>query len=272
MASRLVAYILVFSVTPSVDVASTTIWSFLTKRRRARLLCVPLSDEQRELLADRIWAYRGFSDQERTQFENCVKVMIGERRWEGHGDLQVTEEMQLTIAGKASLMLLGAKDYYFSSVTTILVHPVVIERSRNGRTTRSVGEAWQCGGVLLSWPEVVADGRDRDGENVVIHEFAHHLDGLDGEMGGSIPFPSRADEQRWCIVATREFERLVADVRQGNSTLFDEYGAHSLAEFFAVASECFFEKPVEMQRRYSDLFELMQMFYRVNPLAWCGSP
>ena len=109
-------------------------------------------------------------------------------------------------------------------------------------------------------------------KNVVIHEFAHHLDGLDGEMGGSIPFPSRADEQRWCNVATREFERLVADVRQGKSTLFDEYGTHSLAEFFAVASECFFEKPVEMERRYFDLFELMQMFYRVNPLAWCGSP
>lgn len=198
-----------------------------------------------------------------------MKVMVGERRWEAHRDLRLTEEMQLTIAGHASLMLLGATDYYFQSVTTILVFPVVIERSSNGHTTRSTGEAWQSGGVLLSWPEVVANGGGRDGRNVVIHEFAHHLDGLDGEMGGSISFARRTDQQRWHDVASREFACLVAEVERGKSTLLDEYGAHSMAEFFAVASECFFEMPAEMHRRHPDLFALMRLFYQVNPLAWC---
>ena len=193
--------------------------------------------------------------------------MVGERRWEGFDGLQVTEEMELTIAGRASLMLLGARDYYFQSVTTILVCPAQIERSHNGHFSRAVGEAWPSGGLLLSWPEILTDGRGC-GRNVVIHEFAHHLDGLDGEMGGSIPFPDRADEQRWHDVANREYERLVDNARQGTPTLLDKYGATNPAEFFAVASECFFERPWEMQRRHSELFELMQTFYHVNPREW----
>ena len=107
--------------------------------------------------------------------------MVGERRWEGHQDLNPTDEMRLTIAGHASLMLLGTSDYYFQSVTTILIFPIMIKRSSNGLTMVSSGEAWQSGGVLLSWPEVLDNGLGRDGHNVVIHEFAHHLDGLDGE-------------------------------------------------------------------------------------------
>jgi Mlc titration factor MtfA (ptsG expression regulator) len=216
-----------------------------------------------------VWAYRGLNAQQRKRFEDCVRIMVGERRWEGHRELNPTQEMQLTIAGHASLMLLGATDYYFQTVTTILIFPVMIKRSNNGRTTMSTGEAWQSGGVLLSWPEVVANGRGRDGHNVVIHEFAHHLDGLDGEMGGSIPFVRKADQRRWHEVSNREFNRLEEDVRMGRPTLLDAYGTHSMAEFFAVVSECFFEMPAEMHHRHPDLFALMKVFYQVDPLDWC---
>ncbi len=195
--------------------------------------------------------------------------MVGERRWEGHQDLNPTDEMRLTIAGHASLMLLGTSDYYFQSVTTILIFPIMIKRSSNGLTMVSSGEAWQSGGVLLSWPEVLDNGLGRDGHNVVIHEFAHHLDGLDGEMGGSIPFAREADQQRWHEVSNREFAELVDDVQRGRPTLLDEYGAHSLAEFFAVCSECFFELPAEMHSRHPELFALMTIFYQVDPLQWC---
>ena len=243
------------------------IWPFFANSRRAGLLRAPLRDGQRDLLAARVRAYGHLSDKEGARFENCVKVMVGERQWEGFDGLQVTAEMQLTIAGRASLMLLGAQDYYFQSVTTILVCPAQIERTHNGHFSRAVGEAWPSGGVLLSWPEILADGRG-SGRNVVIHEFAHHLDGLDGEMGGSIPFPDRADEQRWHEVADREYQRLLDDARRGTPTLLDKYGATNPAEFFAVVSECFFERPWEMQRRHSELFELLQKFYQVNPRDW----
>lgn len=228
----------------------------------------PLTDEQRSLLADRVWAYTKFDHPQRTKFENCVKVMFGERRWEGHRDFPVTDEMRLTIAGKASLMLLGASNYYFQTVTTILIYPRVIARSRDGHTTRTVGEAWPTGGILLCWPEIIADSISNRGRNVVVHEFAHHLDGLDGEMGGSIPFPKRADEARWHDVSHREYQRLVAAAERGQATLFDKYGSHNLAEFFAVASECFFEQPVEMRQMHEELYDLLRVFYQLDPAVW----
>lgn len=243
-------------------------WNPLRGLRRRKLLKSPLSETQRQLLRKAVPPYRHFDPAQCKRFETAVRILVGERSWEGCEGLQITETMRYVIAGNASLMLMGVADYYFDSVNAILVFPDVIERTHEGVTTTAVGEAWDTGGVILSWSEVAESQRAGDGRNVVIHEFAHHLDGRDGEMGGSIPFPNRRDQQRWDEVSAQEFERLVDAVEHGKPTLLDPYGATDEAEFFAVASECFFEQPTEMKEEHPELFELLKRFYQLDPRRW----
>jgi MtfA peptidase len=194
--------------------------------------------------------------------------MIARRSWEGCEGLKLTPEMQLLVSAQAAFMLLGTADYHFDSVNTILLFPGIVNRKRHDGLSGNIGEAWANGGIVLSWPDVRSIAGLRNGHNVVIHEFAHHLDGLDGEMGGSIPFNNRADQDRWDKVSARELQQLITDIRMGQPTLLDEYGATNRAEFFAVASECFFELPHAMQQEHAELFELLTRFYHVNPCDW----
>lgn len=243
-------------------------WNLFRNWRRQKILKTPLSDAQRQLLRKNVAAYRGFDETQQKKFEDAVRILVAERSWEGCEGLEVTEMMRYVIAGHASLMLMGVESYFFDSVNAILIFPHVIERTSEGVTSSAVGEAWDTGGVILSWSEVVASYRAGDGRNVVIHEFAHHLDGRDGEMGGSIPFPNRRDQQRWDEVSAREYQQLVDAVERGQRTLLDPYGATDEAEFFAVASECFFEQAAEMEERHPELYELLSRFYHLDPQRW----
>lgn len=242
-------------------------WSFLRHRRRRRLRAEPLLPAWRELLQAQVPAYKRLAPRQRTRHETCVKVLVAEQTWEGCEGLAVSEEMKVTIAGHAAVMLLGAGEYYFDSVTTVLVFPDVIERTSDGVVTHNVGEAWDSGSVIVSWSEVELARRE-DGRNIVIHEFAHHLDGRDGEMGGSIPFRDRPTQLRWEEVASREFDQHVAAVASGTRTLLDAYGATNRAEFFAVCSEAFFERPHRLCKRHPDLHELLTKFYQLDPRDW----
>lgn len=227
-----------------------------------------LTEAQKAFVRDRLPAYGRLPATLRERYEWAVAIMIARRNWEGCEGLAVTSDMQLIVSSHAAFMLLGTADYHFDSVNTILLFPGVVERKRHAGLSGNIGEAWANGGIVLSWPDVRSIARLRDGHNVVIHEFAHHLDGLDGEMGGSIPFNNRADQDRWDEISARELQRLIADIRMGQPTLLDAYGATNRAEFFAVASECFFELPHAMKREYADLFELLTRFYHLDPCEW----
>ena len=240
-------------------------WSIFRRWRRRKLIQAPLLDSHRATITAYVSGYEGFRKETRRKLHDRVKVLIAERTWEGCDGLTVDDEMRVAIAAQAALMLLGTRDYYFDSISSILVFPDVIERYHDGVVSHVVGEAWDGGNVVLSWPEVQLLRDDRDGTNVVIHEFAHHLDGLDGEMGGSIHFPDRRDQRRWDEIAGREFDRLLRDLHAGRRTLLDPYAATNLAEFFAVASEAFFETPHKLRQRHPDLYELLTRFFAVDP-------
>jgi len=241
----------------------------LYRRWRIRqLIRQPLSAQRTRWLSDHVAAYTSLEASKRRRLEQIALVMIQRCHWEGCDGLALTDQMRTQIAGHAAVMLLGAHDYYFDSVTAILVYPGVIRRRHEGHRSPTVGEAWANGGVVLSWPEVEAIGRGGGGHNVVIHEFAHHLDGRDGEMGGSIPFSSSSDQALWQQVATEEYERLVEDVRHRRHTVLDPYGATNEAEFFAVSSEAFFEQPHRMCQQHRELFDLLVRFYQTDPRAW----
>jgi Mlc titration factor MtfA (ptsG expression regulator) len=233
-----------------------------------RLLNQPLSADRIQWLKVHLAAHQKLDDLLRRRLEQIVAVMLARCHWEGCEGLVLSDEMRTRIAGHAAVMLLGSKDYYFDSVSVILVFPDIIRRRDQSRRSPTVGEAWSNGGVVLSWPEVERIGIDANEHNVVIHEFSHHLDGRDGEMGGSIPFSSSVDQAEWARVAAMEYEQLLADIRHRRATVFDPYGATNEAEFFAVASEAFFEQPNRTRYHHQELFDLLTKFYQIDPRVW----
>jgi Mlc titration factor MtfA (ptsG expression regulator) len=207
-----------------------------------------------------------------------VQIMVAEKEWEGGNDLEVSEEMKVTVSAQACVLIAGVEDeYYWDGVQTVIIHPgAYLWPSRRNRGTGIVderveiaGESWQRGPIVLSWEHVLEGGQNRsDGVNLVFHEFAHHLDGLDGAMEGTPLLDSRESYRTWYRVTEDEFHRLSQKAERGEATLLDQYGASDPVEFFAVSTECFFERPHEMRRRHRELYDLLCTFYRQDPSTW----
>ncbi len=224
----------------------------------------------------RVPHYEALRGSEQKQLRELVRVFIAEKNWEGCKGLEVTDEMKVTIAGQACLLLLGIEHDYFCNVDSILIFPrqfVSVEKQEmdemgivHESSTPSLGEAWDDGPIILSWRDSKAGGRNPfDGLNVVIHEFAHKLDLRDGVVNGTPPLTSRAEYKRWAEVMRREYETLIERSERNKATLLDDYGATNPGEFFAVAVECFFEKPAQLRRKHPDLYEVLAGYFRQDP-------
>jgi Mlc titration factor MtfA (ptsG expression regulator) len=244
--------------------------------RHAELLRAPFPIDWLEALQRNVWIYGRLTPSERGRLQDDLKILIPDMRWEGCGGLTVTDEIKVTIAAQACILLLGMEHDHFSHVSSILVYPSgfsIPERqvSAAGIVAENVGalgEAWYRGPVVVAWDEALAGGRDPENRgNVVYHEFAHQLD-FQGE------WPNRKlpeHRQRWREVMEQEYERLVEATERGNPTLLDPYGATSPAEFFAVVTECFFREPVRMRNRHPGLFQVFRDFYGQDPSRWFDS-
>lgn len=203
-----------------------------------------------------------------------LRVFVAEKNWEGCGGLTVTDEMKVTIAAQACLLTLGLEGEPFRSVLSILIYPasyaVPEERWHSGWSIQGesarLGESWYRGPVILSWAEIEDDAKHPGhGNNLIWHEFAHQIDMLDRSVNGTPPLESRAERQQWHDVMTAEFEQLQRDAHNGRATVLDTYGAESEAEFFAVATECFFDAPVELREKHPRLYDLLAGYYRQDP-------
>ncbi len=242
-------------------------------RRRKKIIARPWPPIWSHYLKRNVRLSWGLNEAEIQQLREIVKIFIAEKNWEGLEGLEVTEEIQVTIASQAGLMLLGTPSFYFDNVRTILVFPKSFNREVTDggvvHQTRRAGEAWQGGPIILSWRDTLRGGRhEDDGHNVVIHEFAHALDGLDGEMAGQIIFDDPENSKRWETVVDQEFAKLCNARDRGASTLLDHYGATNKAEFFAVSTETFFERPQAFRQNHKELFELLSAYYRLDPRHW----
>jgi Mlc titration factor MtfA (ptsG expression regulator)/Tfp pilus assembly protein PilF len=204
--------------------------------------------------------------------------MVAEKEWAGAGNLSVTPDMAVTVAGEAAVMVSGFEEpYFFDRLHTLVIHSGTVQftaeqSARNPLLPAPVplsGVAWHRGPVVLSWAQVRRELTGQSpGHNVVLHEFAHHLDGLCGEMDGAPPLGDAHRERRWYAVTEAEYLRLVGNARRDEATLLDHYGASNRAEFFAVATECFFELPHELHERHRELYETLADFYRQSPAEW----
>ena len=211
---------------------------------------------------------------EKRQLEELSILFLHRKAFEGAHDMEVTQPMQLIIALQACLPILNLGLDWYEGWTSIIVYPsgfapkrVVRDEYGLEHTVQSnlAGEAWYRGPVILAWDETEHAGII-DGHNLVIHEFAHKLDMQNGEANGFPPLHREMDPVVWTEVFSAGFEDFQQQCSSGNDVGIDCYGASSPAEFFAVLSEVFFERPEVIQRHYLDVYELLKQYYRQDPL------
>jgi Mlc titration factor MtfA (ptsG expression regulator) len=253
------------------------LFSWLKRRRRRKILAEPFPAEWLHFLHKNVAHYRVLTEAEQAKLRDDLRIFIAEKNWEGCGGLKITDEIKVTIAAQACLLVLGMEHDYYPRVPSILVYPRgyrapaapdgatgIIDEGDEAR----LGEAWYRGPVVLSWADTVADGRHPGrGRNLVFHEFAHQLDMQDGQIDGTPLLGNREQYRRWQQVMTAEYDRLVRQSERGQATLLDEYGASSEGEFFAVATECFFDQPAALRARHPQLYAVLRDYYRQDPAA-----
>ncbi len=253
--------------------------SWFRSGRRRKLLAQPLPSEWQGYLDRNVAIYRLLPAGQQRKLIDAVKIIAFERRYVGCKGLVVTEEMKVTIAAQAALLLLGEEGYYFERVTSFLLHPFKMVLPAHGVRPSSedddegerviLGQAFQQGEIILSWPDVLSGGRVADdGENVVLHELAHHLDGLDGQMGGSPPGLARDRQDHFHDVFEAALARLRGDLGDGLDTMLLPGAAESTTELFAYGTEAFFERPRELEQWDAELFGCFREFYKVDPREW----
>lgn len=207
--------------------------------------------------------------------------LIGQARWEGARDVEVTDEMVLTVAAHAALLAAGFEPHTqpFLYVRSVVFHgrTIVTRGHRPGPVSGVYTSGPQYlagqsghgrGPVLLDWRTVRRQVADPDrGGNIVYHEFAHKLDQLDGTADGVPPLPDRDARAAWEQTIGTNFRRLR---RRGPDGLVRAYAATNPAEYFAVTSELFFTKPVELRERLPRVYDRLAAFYVQDPAARRG--
>lgn len=251
-------------------------FDFWKKRRRAELREKPFSPDLWAMVTENVPYVRGLSEEDTRELQGLVQVFLAEKSFEGCGGLEVDDEMRVTIAAQACLLLLHRKTDLYPDLDTILVYPHAYRATGQRRDGALVlesdevrlGESWSRGSVILAWDHVLRGAHfPGDGHNVVLHEFAHQLDAEDGAVDGAPDLGSRARYSRWAEVLGAEFAELTDEIHRGKPTDIDVYAATSPPEFFAVATEMFFERPTSLKKRHPELYEQLVGFYRQDPAA-----
>ncbi len=247
-------------------------------RRRKRATSVPFPEKWDDILARNFPMDAHLPPEDRKELRLRIQVFLAEKHFEGLGGLEMTDEIRVTIAAQACLLLLHREDTDYPNLSSILVYPTTYESNvvvheeggivTEGRQAR-LGESWNTGAVVLSWDDVLYGAADyHDGHNVVLHEFAHQLDMENNVADGAPLLPRRSMYVAWARVLGEEYEHLQRDVIRHHRSVMDAYGATDPAEFFAVATETFFEKPVQLRNKHPELYAQLSEFYRQDPVSY----
>ncbi len=246
--------------------------------QRRQITAKPFPASWRAILKQRMPYFRALPADLQLQLKKHIQVFIAEKKFIGCDGITVSDDMRVTIAAQACLLLLNRPDYYYPKLQQILIYPsafivhgaapdaagVVSEQRRV-----LSGESWGQGKVVLSWQDTLKGAAEpHDGRNVVIHEFAHQLDQEKGQATGAPLLSRSSDYQQWSVVMQQAFDQLQQQTANGVKGLLDGYGATNPAEFFAVISEVFFEQPGQLLAQYPALYQQLSQFYRLNPLSW----
>lgn len=248
------------------------------RARRRRLRSKPFPAEWRALLEEQVPLYGLLPDDLKQQLHGHIHVFLAEKNFEGAGGLEMSDAVRVPIAARACLLLLNRETEYYPRLCSIIVYPGPYEVEAPVYFSGSLhlegtdvhaGESWPTGAVILAWDEACrAVGEPGGGYDLVIHEFAHQLDEENAHSDGIPILADTSRYARWAAVLGREFRELQRRAKAGKPSLLDDYGAKNAAEFFAVATECFFEEPTQLKRQIPDLYEELKRYYNQDPVTY----
>jgi Mlc titration factor MtfA (ptsG expression regulator) len=251
---------------------------WIPRFRLKRAIEAPFPGQWVEILERNIQVYRDLPMPLRLQLRRLIKQFLHKKQFSGSAGLDITDEIRVTIAAQACMLHLNRRGDLYPKLKYILVYPSAFVVSRpeadasgvvSKRNRGLLGESWQNGKVILAWDNVLHGARNFvDGSNVVLHEFAHQLDSESGTADGAPLLAGTSCYRSWAAALSEEFEELQKDTRFGRRSLMDHYGATNPAEFFAVATETFFEKPRQMAKHHTELFTVLKNYYRIDPRDW----
>ncbi len=251
---------------------------WIPRWRLKKAIAAPFPEEWVAVLERNIAIYRNLPMPLRLQLRKLIKQFLHQKDFSGAGGLLVTDEMRVTVAAQACMLQLNRHGDLYPRLKYIILYPSAFVVSRpvtdgSGVVSHGqkglLGEAWQNGKVILAWDNVLRGARNFvDGHNVVLHEFAHQLDSEGGSTDGAPLLAGKSSYRSWAAALSVEFKELQKEARFGQHSLMDHYGATNPAEFFAVATETFFEKPRRMAKYHSELFEVLKSYYRIDPREW----
>ena len=237
----------------------------------------PLPPEARGWIENNVPYVRSLPEADRRELEGLVQVFLEDKWFEGAGGLELTDEIRVTISAQACMLLLRRDTDLYPELSTVVVYPKAyvaasVSRDAAGIVTEAehtrLGESWDQGTIVLSWDDVRRGAADvHDGHNLVFHEFAHQLDQEGGASDGTPALPERSRYIAWARVLGEAYEDLRERVDGHQKTVLDPYATTNAAEFFAVATECFFEKPRSLERHRPELYAELRRFYRRDPAA-----
>ncbi len=238
------------------------------RQRRKKIFDLTTPPQWVEYIRNNVAIYHYLPEGLQTELLGHVNVFLSEKYFSGHAGFEVTDEVRVTIAAQACLLLLNRPTNYFPHLKTIKIYPTGFKNPNHDKPGHHLGESWVRGPVVLSWADSRHGGSNAaDGNNVVIHEFAHQLDQVDG-AGDGRPIIDSANLKSWGKIMSKEFKSLVVKAKLRKRAFFNHYGATNPAEFFAVITEHFFEQPKTFLRKHPDLYRTLQTYYRLDPASW----
>ena len=246
-------------------------------KRRQNLKSSPFSEEWSKHLLKNFRQYRFLPRELKEELHGLMNVFLDEKRFEGCNGLEITDEIRVTIAAEACLLLLNKKNCsYYPGLSTVLVYPdpyvAEIHANWGGQIvhdeTPLLGESTMQGLLIVCWSNIVDGGADSAEGSVVIHEFAHQLDQEKGFASGMPLLIKGIDPSEWKMIFSRNYESLRKKARRGRHDIIDDYGATNPAEFFAVATETFFDYPQQLKDQHPDLYMELKAYYRLDPAIW----
>lgn len=247
------------------------------QRNRIKLKAADIEPSWVVLLHKNIALYKKLPDELKNRLHGLINVFLHEKQFSGYNGLQINDEIRVTIAAQACMLLLNRDDDFYPDLRNIYVYPGAFKSMQTRtdgmvQTTEEIvriGESWELGQVVLSWQHSKSGGMSgEDGRNVVYHEFAHQLDREDGAIDGTPLLASADNYATWSKIFSEEYLRLREEIRSNKQSIIDDYGAVSEGEFFAVVTELFFERPQLLEKEHPDLYMELSKFYRLNPVEW----
>ena len=271
---------IILVVAPGIVVIGGIILAmYLKHRHRQKLMEEQLPSEYLDILEKYVALYSLLPEKLKKELHGRIAIFLDEKEFEGCGDLEITARIKVTVAAFACMLLLNKNFDYYPGLNSILVYPdaYVASNSKTSlggvtvvqKESARLGESWTHGNLVLSWQQIENEAGDiHRHQNVILHEFAHQLDQLDGCADGVPPLPNKGIYPEWRKIMTQEYKKLCNEAEHAVRDVIDWYGATNPAEFFAVTSESFFCNPIALRKAHSKLYDLFVEFYQLNPALW----